>query len=58
MASMRSRVASLAPAAAATSFSSVSMASNAMRHGDEYRQYQRQVPMFIPRSLSGNPREA
>ncbi len=27
-------------------------------HGDEYRQYQRQVPMFIPRSLSGNPREA
>ena len=27
-------------------------------HGDEYREYQRRVPMFIPRSLSGNPREA
>lgn len=26
--------------------------------GDEYREYQRRVPMFIPRSVSGHPREA
>lgn len=26
--------------------------------GDEYREYQRRVPMFIPRSLSADPREA
>jgi protein-S-isoprenylcysteine O-methyltransferase Ste14 len=27
-------------------------------YGDEYRQYQREVPMFIPRFLIGNPKEA
>jgi len=26
-------------------------------HGDEYSEYQRRVPMFIPRSLSSNPSE-